>query len=71
MIRVSVPTTFQQQVHQGILTVKELRAAGIPIVGVLWPEYVVQGTLTVTRADKETVYEWAPDPLLEQDEFCG
>ncbi len=63
--RVFIDAKFDQPIHQGMAVLKELRRAGVPVLGILWPEGVQHGELTVTRVDKQTIYTWVPDPLLE------
>jgi acetyl esterase/lipase len=64
-ITVSIESKFIQPVHQGIATLKALKDAGVPVVGVLWPEGVQHGTLSVTTVAGCPQYTWTPDPLLE------
>jgi hypothetical protein len=71
MLRVVIQSRIDQPVHQGIRVLEELRAAGIPMVGVLWPMHAVHGQLAVQIKDGATVYEWAPDPDYVEEDLCA
>ena len=51
---------FGADVHAGIHILEKLRAAGIPVRGVLLPMGVAEGTLTMTDSDlsAELVWQW-------------
>lgn len=52
---------LDNDVHKGIFLLKRLKAAGIPIVGVLYPVTVSRGTLAVTGEpmfDEALTYRW-------------
>jgi formylglycine-generating enzyme required for sulfatase activity len=65
MIRVTVRNDTPHDVHHGVAVLKELREAGVPVVGALWPRAVEHGVLTLTG----NTYEWTPDPAREEELF--
>jgi hypothetical protein len=62
---VRVPTVHNQPFHQGVVVLKALRAAKVPVNGIMWPEGVRHGKLTLETIGGEAVYTWEPDPMLE------
>lgn len=62
MIQIQVdPTQFDNPILRGIKTLERLRAAGVPACGVLYPEGVECGTLTMSEPDLgngEVTYTW-------------
>ena len=61
-VTVSVdPTRFDNPVHLGLRTLRNLRDAGVPVIGVLWPVGVESGLLTIGEPDLVTgviEYRW-------------
>lgn len=52
---------FDSEVHRGILVLRELREAGIPVVGSLFPLGVERGVLSVEYDEivsDEWVWRW-------------
>lgn len=65
MIEVRIPAArlvrFGNEVHAGMHVLKTLREAGVPVVGVLYPQGVESGVLEIERDDlalDEWVYRW-------------
>jgi hypothetical protein len=55
------PTQFDNPVLRGLKTLERLRAAGVPVIGVLWPEGVEYGHLELSEPDLgsgEVTYTW-------------
>lgn len=55
------PTKFDNPVLRGLDTLARLRDRGVPVIGVLWPEAVESGKLTVSEpdlADGTVRYSW-------------
>jgi hypothetical protein len=48
---------LEHDVHRGAHLVRELRAAGVPVSGAIWP-HVTQGTLSQTYDDLLGVFVW-------------
>ena len=65
MITVRIPARMlekiEHEVHTGIYTLKQLREAGVPVVGVLWLGSVERGALTVEDdlATGDRLYTWS------------
>jgi hypothetical protein len=60
---VRIPTedldSIENSINRGMLILKALRDAGVPVVGSgIWPEGVERGTLSVKRDFFEVVYKW-------------
>jgi hypothetical protein len=62
MIRVEIRARHSHSIHQGIAVLNELREAGIPVTGTLWPTGVECGNLVNCRDENtfSTVYIWHP-----------
>lgn len=64
MIAVCIdPAKFDNPVHRGINTLERLKIAGVPVIGVIFPESVEYGTLVIGVPDLatgEVVYTWEP-----------
>lgn len=59
-----LPSPSSNPIHAGTNALNQLRAAGMPIVGVLWPVRAENGTLTVsTDAGGGLVYEWEGEQM--------
>lgn len=62
MITLTVdPARFENPVHRGLRTLEELRARGVPAIGVLFVEGVESGTLSISAPDLgsgEITYSW-------------
>lgn len=48
-------------IHRGVWIMKKLREAGVPVIGELYPEGVIAGTLSMFNRQDEIVYEWVGD----------
>lgn len=53
---VTIKRLSDQDILHGQRVLNELRSAGVPVLGVLWPTGVEGGRLTI--ADDEYVCEW-------------
>lgn len=65
MIEVRIATSklakFDNEVHRGMLVLRELREAGVPVVGVLFPLGVERGKLEIEYDElvsDEWVFRW-------------
>lgn len=65
MTRVVIKSSSAQPVHLGMAALQQLRDAGVPVVGVLWPVRAEHGRLTSYGVGGDLVYEWTPDPSFE------
>lgn len=64
MICVTIPeqkwTDLGHDVHRGIYLLAQLREAGIPVLGSIWPTAVIVGSLTHRLVDGALSWEWTP-----------
>ncbi len=66
MINLTLDTTrlSDNPVHRGMNVLDQMRRAGIPATGVLYPEGVESGVLSISAPDLctgEVLVTWAPD----------
>jgi hypothetical protein len=55
---------FENCIHRGMDALKQLKDAGVPVVGTLFPEGVTYGTLKIGAVDLDTgeiTYAWESD----------
>lgn len=45
------PTRFENPIHRGMDALARLKSAGVPVIGVIYPEAVESGTLSVSAPD--------------------
>lgn len=63
MVVVLVESRHTNPIHQGLHVLERLRGAGVPVLGVLWPEGVESGVLSIEPPDLDsgaTPYRWQP-----------
>jgi hypothetical protein len=62
--RILIEPKHDNPIHQGMHVLARLRAAGVPVIGHLWPMGVESGSLTVgvpDLADGVVEYVWRPE----------
>jgi hypothetical protein len=52
-----------QPILLGVFVVRQLRAAGIPVLGSLWPAGVENGVLSMRVDGNDIVYEWEGEEM--------
>lgn len=58
------PSRFDNPIHRGIDTLRRLQQAGVPVIGVTYPEAVEDGVLMINAPDLgtgEVTYSWTPE----------
>lgn len=61
-VTIEAPRPDENPVLSGLYVLRRLRAAGVPVIGVLWPMAVESGALSVESpdlADGSVVWRWS------------
>lgn len=57
---------LQHEIHIGSYALSELRKAGVPVIGVLFPKWVDNGSLTLASDAEGLLFTWVGDEPLQQ-----